>query len=270
MILFSFVQKWKNLAFASTIANITQVIGLIFVFWDLCHDLPPSWTRALVVNFSKLPLYFGTAIYAFEGIGIVLPLQKEMKEPDTLGGTFGVLNTGMITVTVLYTGMGFFGYLKYGPEAQNEGSITMNWPLTPRYGVFQLTFAVALFLSYGVQFYIPMNIIWPWVKSKCKKYNDDQIYKINLALRASLVSLTFLIAALVPHLESVISLVGALSSSCLALIFPPLIDIGVNWHEARTKKWYIFLIKNLLITLLGFIGFLTGTYSSFEDIYKKS
>lgn len=53
---------------------------------------------------------------------------------------------------------------------------------------------------------------------------------INLKL-FSIVSL----AALVPRLDLFISLVGALSSSCLALIFPPLIDICVRWEEDTGK-----------------------------------
>jgi len=49
-----------------------------------------------------------------------------MKNPQDFGGWTGVLNTGMVIVASLYTGVGFFGYLKYGEDV--EGSITLNLP----------------------------------------------------------------------------------------------------------------------------------------------
>jgi proton-coupled amino acid transporter len=50
-----------------------------------------------------------------------------MKDPSAFGGMTGVLNTGMVIVTCLYTSVGFFGYLRYG-EAVKLGSITLNLP----------------------------------------------------------------------------------------------------------------------------------------------
>lgn len=57
----------------------------------------------------------------------VLPLENNMKNPEAFGGMTGVLNTGMVIVTCLYTSIGFFGYLRYG-DAVKLGSITLNLP----------------------------------------------------------------------------------------------------------------------------------------------
>lgn len=69
---------------------------------------------------------FGTAVFAFEGISLVLPLQKDMRTPKQFEGLTGVLNTGMVTVSALYFAVGFYGYLKYGEVI--KGSITLNLP----------------------------------------------------------------------------------------------------------------------------------------------
>lgn len=90
----------------------------------MLQDLPKTDTVPKFASWSQLPLYFGTAIYAFEGIGVVLPLENNMKTPQAFGGLTGVLNTGMVIVAALYTAVGFFGYLKYGDNVAS--SITLN------------------------------------------------------------------------------------------------------------------------------------------------
>lgn len=49
-----------------------------------------------------------------------------MKTPRAFVGKFGVLNRAMVSIIILYVGMGLFGYLQYGDGA--EGSITLNLP----------------------------------------------------------------------------------------------------------------------------------------------
>ena len=85
----------------------------------------------IYISRSQYPLYFGTAIYAFEGIGVVLPLENQMRTPRDMRGWNGVLNTSMTIVTCLYIAVGFFGYLKYGEDVQ--GSITLNLPVDQWY-----------------------------------------------------------------------------------------------------------------------------------------
>ena len=49
-----------------------------------------------------------------------------MKTPKAFGGSIGVLNIAMVSIVILYVGMGLFGYLKFGDEIL--GSITLNLP----------------------------------------------------------------------------------------------------------------------------------------------
>lgn len=76
-------------------------------------------------------------------------------------------------------------------------------------------------------------------------------------LNSNLVSFAVILAALVPNLGPIISLVGALSSSTLALIFPPLIEI-VTFGPERMGRYYWMLWKNLAIMLFGILGFFFG------------
>ena len=79
-----------------------------------------------VAESVRLPLFFGTAIFAIEGISVVLPIENQMKYPKDMLGWNGVLMTSMSLVVALYVGMGFYGYLKYGEDI--AGSISLNLP----------------------------------------------------------------------------------------------------------------------------------------------
>lgn len=68
---YTFVRDLKNLAPFSTFANLLNFVGLIIIFQDLFQGLPNPDKRPAYKPIDKLPLYFGTAIYAFEGIGLV-------------------------------------------------------------------------------------------------------------------------------------------------------------------------------------------------------
>ena len=98
--------------------------GLVIIFYFILTDLPSVDTVPKVATWSQLPLFFGTVVYAFEGIGVVLPLENNMKNPESLAGLTGVLNTSMVITAALYTAVGFYGYLKYG--AAVKATITLN------------------------------------------------------------------------------------------------------------------------------------------------
>ncbi|KAJ6224063.1 hypothetical protein RDWZM_002608 [Blomia tropicalis] len=270
-ILLSFIRSLKHLAIASSLANFLQTIGLFIVMFNLVQDLPPTSTVKPWGSIRTFPLYMGTAIYAFEGIALILPLQKEMNEPESLGGKIGVLNASMTIVACMNTAIGFYGYLKFGDSV--AGSITLNLPSEPLYQYCKLMFACAILLSYSIQYYVPFHIIWTCILNKYQlkeRVTRPTRLSLEFTLRTILVVMTIALAALVPRIDLFIPLVGALSSSCLALIFPPLIDICVRWEEETSyKRWVWLFTKNVFIFLVGVFGFTAGSYASIENIIDQ-
>eukprot|EP00095_Tigriopus_kingsejongensis_P005567 snap_masked-scaffold12_size759060-processed-gene-2.9 protein:Tk05567 transcript:snap_masked-scaffold12_size759060-processed-gene-2.9-mRNA-1 annotation:"proton-coupled amino acid transporter 4" len=253
------VRNLKYLSPISMFANIIQFVGLGIILFYLVQDLPKTWERKQFSSWGQLPLYFGTAIYAFEGIGVVLPLENKMKYPGDLKGYFGVLNTSMTIVVSLYIALGFFGYLKYGDDVL--GSITLNLPVEEWLAqLVMIMMSVAIFFSYALQFYVPVEIVLPIVASRF----PSRPLLTEYIVRYSLVLFTFAMAAAIPKLDLFISLVGAVSSSTLALMAPPLIDVITFWPNISK----FCLVKNLCIFTLGFLGFVTGTYVSLQNIIE--
>lgn len=126
LILINLLRNLKYLAPFSMMANILVAAGLGITFYYIFSDLPSMGERPNFVEITKLPIFFGTAIFALEGIGVVMPLENNMKTPTHFIGCPGVLNFGMFFVVLLYACVGFFGYLKYGDLT--EASITLNLP----------------------------------------------------------------------------------------------------------------------------------------------
>lgn len=176
------LRNLKVLAPFSTLANVVTFIGLGFVLIYVFQDLPSISEREAIAPIEKFPLYFGTVLFALEAVGVVISLENNMENPKSFGGTFGVLNIGMFIVTALYGFVGFFGYIKYG--AESEGSITLNLPKDewlPE--LTRVVFAFAIFISYGLQCYVPVHIIWKdYVSEKIQNSENSGRYQLLLRL----------------------------------------------------------------------------------------
>uniref|UniRef100_A0A1B6DPC9 Amino acid transporter transmembrane domain-containing protein n=1 Tax=Clastoptera arizonana TaxID=38151 RepID=A0A1B6DPC9_9HEMI len=193
----------------------------------------------------------------------VMPLENNMKTPQHFIGCPGVLNTGMFCVVLLYSSVGFFGYLKYGSITQ--GSITLNLPDELLAQSVKIMIAIAIFLTYSLQFYVPMEIIWKNVKHRFTSHPLIAEYTI----RVSLVCISVIIAILVPNLGPFISLVGAVCLSTMGLMFPSLIELIVYWDSPGLGRYNWLLWKNLVVIAFGIVGFVTGSYTSLHEIIEE-
>lgn len=238
--------------------------GIGITFYYIFQDLPPISERNLaVLSWSKLPLFFGTVIYLFEGIGLVLPLKNSMKNPSNFSRPMGVLNVGVTMQTILFICLGVFGYWKYGDEA--EGSLTMNLPkdeVLSQTVLLILSFGVIL--GYAIQFFIPIQIMFPSVRNIIKPADRNPLVG-EMAFRTFMVLATFAVALVVPNLSLLISLIGAICSNSLALVFPVLIEylVATRDNKPMTK---IFMAKNGFVLLLAIVGFVSGGVESVIQI----
>lgn len=265
LIPYSLIRNLVHLAPFAMFANVLNAVGLIIIFQYIVRGLPNQNTRPADKSYEKLPLYFGTALFTYEGIGLVLPIENKMRTPESFTGWNGILSVGMVTICSLYSAMGWYGYLKFGDEA--KGSVTLNLPTDQLvYQLVLLMFSISLFISFALQLYVPIRIIWPKIQhhlvSKKKKEFGEY------ALRIILVMFTAIVAIVVPELDLLISLVGALASSSLALVFPPLIEI-LTYKAPNERLSSLSVIKDISIMVFGVFGCVVGTWVSIDEIRKK-
>jgi solute carrier family 36 (proton-coupled amino acid transporter) len=119
-------------------------------------------------------------------------------------------------------------------------------------------------LGYAIQFFVAIQIMFPVIRqsSIIAKHHP---FISELVFRTLMVLVTFLVAELVPNLSLLLSLIGSVCSTVLALVLPPLMEFIIAACEEKGASWFI-IIKNSIILVLSLLGFLTGGYESLSAI----
>ncbi|ENN75522.1 proton-coupled amino acid transporter-like protein pathetic [Dendroctonus ponderosae] len=266
LILLAYVPNLKYLAPFSMVANGCMAVGLGITFYYLVADIPPISDRPLVANISTLPISASITMFAIEAIGVVMPLENHMASPQSFTGLCGVLNQGMSFVTLIYVLLGFFGYLRYGDAT--EGSITYNLPedAIPAQ-IVNILIAIAVFCTFGLQFYVCLDIGWNGLKDKCTKHPVLGQYM----MRTAMVIICVAIAIAVPTIIPFVSLIGAFCFSILGLIVPVGIEIITFWGKGfGAYNWKI--VKDAVVVVVAILAFIFGSKMAIQDIvelYRK-
>ncbi|XP_062909937.1 neutral amino acid uniporter 4 isoform X2 [Mobula hypostoma] len=240
-------EDWNIDARIYMLSLIPILVCIVFI-----RDLKYLAVFSFMANLSMAVSLF--IIYQY--IIRVLPLENKMKQRKQFPQA---LNIGMGIVTALYVSLATLGYLHFGDSIQ--GSITLNLPQDIwLYQLVKLLYSFGIMVTYTIQYYVPAEIILPAVSARVHR-RWKRI--CDIVVRILLVCLTCATAILIPQLDLVISFVGAVSSSALALIFPPFLEI-ITFSGEGISIW--LLLKDICIALIGIIGFVTGTYVTIVEI----
>ncbi|XP_055297031.1 proton-coupled amino acid transporter-like protein CG1139 isoform X2 [Sitodiplosis mosellana] len=276
IIFLNWIRNYKYLAPLSTFANFVTIISFGIICYFIVREPISLEGKRAFGPASEFPFFFGTVLFSLEAIGVVIPLENEMKTPKSYVGLTGVLNRAFVIIVILYIGMGLFGYLKYG-DAVGE-SITLSLEINSKADEILAQsvkgmLAFGVFISHGLQCYVAINLTWN--KYIVSKITNDR-YKLfwEYVVRTVICLITFLLAVLIPKLDLIISLVGALCLSALGLIFPALIETCVFWRSTCGASLSLMVTKNILIVCFGLFALTVGTGTSvlaiFESLTQKT
>ncbi|CAG2179782.1 unnamed protein product, partial [Oppiella nova] len=249
----------RLLTIASGCANVVQLVSFIIIIYNLVQNVEPISSRRAIGN--ELPLFFSITVYTFEGITSSMPLYRAVRNKHNFSKLFGVVNGAILIAISLYIAIGLLGYLKYGDEV--ESVITLSLPNEPVYDSVLLMYSLAVTVSYPVQMYVAIQQLWPRIESRLQAHKMDSNYinASNYILRTVLVIITFGLAAFIPRLDLIIALVGAVSSSFIAIIIPPVLHTIIYWERDISKqRKRVIYTRNLIVFIVGILGFATGTY----------
>ncbi|XP_026328160.1 proton-coupled amino acid transporter-like protein CG1139 [Hyposmocoma kahamanoa] len=261
------IPNLKALAPFSVVANILTFIGLGIVLYYLVAGTKTTKPLDYWGSISTFPLFFGTVLFALTAVGVVIALENNMKTPKAFGKPFGVLNIGMCSVTAIYFLLGALGYVYCGQDCHD--SITLDLPHDHKATkVALVAYVIAIFISYALQCYVPVDILWnQYLKPKLQARGCKHLKLWEYVLRIALCFLTFSLAISVPALGLFISLFGAVCLSALGLIFPAFMEICAslpkNFGPMRLK-----LVKDIVIMIIGVIGLFAGGITTIYAIIQ--
>ncbi|XP_046977465.1 proton-coupled amino acid transporter-like protein CG1139 [Vanessa cardui] len=272
LIAFNLIPSLKLLAPFSALANVMTFVGLGIVIYYLvigkkasAQDMPLD----LWGSIETFPLFFGTVLFALTAVGVVIALENNMKTPKAFGKPCGVLNVGMTIIVLLYVAVGALGYVYCVSDCRD--SITLDLPeKDPLATSVMVIFAIAIFISYGLHCYVPVEVLWKgYLLPKLEGSSAQKVRLYEYALRVALCLLTFVLAVAVPRLGLFISLFGALCLSALGICFPALMEVCVTFPQRASAARSILFGKDAILFIIGVIGLLAGTYTALDSIIRS-
>ncbi|KAJ2757594.1 hypothetical protein H4S06_003108 [Coemansia sp. BCRC 34490] len=246
----SWVRRIKQFAPFAVAANAFIMAGLAYV---LAYDgfLVASAGAADIVqyNAARFPLFVGTAVFAYEGVTLVIPVIDSMKHQDQFAK---VLTAALAICLVVFVGIGALSYLAFGDSV--ETVILLNLPRTPPTFLVQLFYSLAIMLSVPLQLFPAARILEAGIFPLSGKGNPRVKWRKNL-FRALL---TLVVAAIAifgaEQLDNFIAIIGAFSCTPLSFIFPA----ALHYRISAGRRWT--QIKDLALAALGCVILVYVTY----------
>lgn len=107
--------------------------------------------------------------------------------------------------------------------------------------------------------------MYPYLK-KSLNFCKNHPLAGEIIFRIFMTFITFCVAVLVPNLELLISMIGAVCSTSLSLVFPIIMELSLKTaDDSLTRRDFL---KILSISTLTFIGIISGGYESINGIIK--
>lgn len=155
----SWIRKIQNFSFTSLIADVFILIGLIYIISSdvlIISNQGPSNNFSLF-NSEKFPLFLGTAIFAFEGIGLIIPLQRSMREPEKFPK---VLKNSMYIISLAMFIVGSLSYYIFGDDVNTIIFMSV-FPNSVIGTIVRALYTLAIVFSFPLTCYSGIHIIEP-------------------------------------------------------------------------------------------------------------
>ncbi|GEQ71011.1 hypothetical protein JCM33374_g4692 [Metschnikowia sp. JCM 33374] len=263
----SLIRDITKLSLSALLANIFIMVGLITIICFTALELmgnkfQPGAGVHYVFNKSEFSLFIGVAIFAFEGIGLIIPIQESMIYPDHFPR---VLRSVILTISAIFVFVGGLGYMTFGKDI--ETVILLNLPQnSPLIIVVQLFYAFAILLSTPIQIFPAVRLIESrlFAPSSTGKVSSVVKWSKNL-LRSLFVLLTCTVALYGGrNLDKFVSFVGCFACIPLVYMYPPMLHLKTccDYQTATTNKRGIFVqaMANYAMIGLGGVALVYTTY----------
>ena len=213
----SLIRDISKLGLTAIIAEIFIALGLLYLgYFDIYTIAKNGLADFTNFNSKDWNLFIGTAIFTFEGVGLIIPIQGSMKDPTKFPP---VLAGVMIFITILFTLMGALSYAAFGSATKTV--VLLNLPQDSKFvNAVQLLYSLAILLSTPLQLFPAIGILETKLFPRSGKTNPYTKWKKNI-FRFFLVVVCALIAwGGAADLDKFVALVGSFACIPLVYVYP--------------------------------------------------
>lgn len=231
------IRNIAKLGPAALLADVFILIGLIYI-WQYDIKSLANFGMAPTVklfNPSAFTLTIGSAIFTFEGIGLILPIQSSMKEPEKFSY---LLYLVMFIITCIFTSVGALCYATFGDETKIQ--IISNYPQDSKLvNAVQFIYSMAVLAGEPVQLFPAVRIVEQYLfGDKASGKKSSQIKWKKNVLRTAMMIFCGAVAILgASDLDKFVALIGAFACVPLVYIYPPALHLK-GMAETKSEKIY--------------------------------
>ena len=265
----SLIRDITKLSLLAVLANFFILIGLVtilyFIFYELLVENHGSMGPNIEFFFNKneFSLFIGVAIFAFEGIGLIIPIQESMVYPNHFPK---VLCQVIATISLIFVSMGVLGYTTFGSDIKTV--IILNLPQKlPLIVLIQLLYSFAILLLTPLQLFPAIRLLELKLFFRKTGKNSLTVKWLKNIFRLIFVLLVAYVAFVGgQNLDKFVSFVGCFACIPLVYMYPPILhlksccNIDDNMLEKEKRKRFWLGVADYVLVVIGAIAMVYTTY----------
>ncbi|KAJ9080858.1 hypothetical protein DSO57_1020576 [Entomophthora muscae] len=217
----SMVRKIKYFSMAAFFGDIFIISGLSYLYYFDINELIHAPVKQ-IDNFNPagIALMAGTAIFAFEGVGLVLPIAESMEEPRRFPRLLGI---ALLFSTFVLLTVGSLSYAAFGEKV--DVVVLRNLPAAePMSQTIRLIYSLAVSFAVPLQLFPAIRILEMCLFPRASgKAAPGVKWKKNFFRTLLALTLATLAYGGARHLEKLVAFFGAIFCLPLYFIFPALL-----------------------------------------------
>ncbi|KAL2265005.1 hypothetical protein VTJ83DRAFT_7515 [Remersonia thermophila] len=243
----AWIRNISKLGPFALLADVFMAVGIGYLYRFTTASLAAAGPADTVVLFNpaRYTLMLGSAIFSFEGIGLILPIQASMAEPRRFEPLLALV---MLLITAVFTSVGALCYLVFGADTRIE--VISNLPRgRPDDGagggqgrvamgivdVVQLLYAVAILVGTPVQLFPALRIAEARLFGPLRSGKGSPRTKwAKNAFRLAVVALCALVSLVgAGNLDRFVALIGSVACVPLVYVYPAYL----HWKGLARGRW---------------------------------
>lgn len=264
----SLIRDITKLSLLAVFANVFILTGLVTIVYFMLYQ----WLGVnhghfgknieYLFNESEFSLFIGTAIFAFEGIGLIIPIQESMIYPNNFPRVLGQV---ILTIAVIMIMVGSLGYLTFGDKIKTV--VLLNLPQdSPMVIITQLLYSLAILLSTPLQLFPAIRLLESKMIFGSGKSSPSVKWLKNLFRTLFVVFIAYIAYIGGQNLDKFVSFVGCFACIPLVYMYPPILHLkscckihsGLLEKEQNNRFW--LSLANYVLLVIGAISFVYTTY----------